>query len=401
MRCAAYSALFAMLQLNVSATTDRNLIGFWLLGLVNNFSFVVFISAAEDLLPGFAGVILLCTILPGLVTKLTLPFWLHRAPYGLRVCTVAISVSGSMITVALSRSTTAKLVCLVAYSFLGALGEMTFLALSTFYPEASIGAWSSGTGMAGIAGAGAYYLLRQTLQFNATASLLALAVVPLGLIILFFLVLDGRHKVGSAYSSVVAQNGSVEETGSEGVLSVSHTKRELFPQLLQSFIMPLSAVYFGEYTINQGVLGTLTRFGGWHNKTLNGRDKSHRLYVWFNLMYQVGVFVSRSSIEFVRINSLWSLAALQLLNLVLLSFCSIYALLPSASVASLVIFWEGLLGGACYVNAFWKIRTAIPTEHREWAMATTTVGDSIGIALAALAGIWLEQLILQEQRKLG
>eukprot|EP00171_Calliarthron_tuberculosum_P014779 IDg14779t1 len=243
-----------MLPRFVSVATDRNLVGFWLLGLVNNISFVAFLAAAEDLLTGLAGVILLCTILPGLITRLTLPFWLHHMPYDVLVCTVAASVSGSMVIVALSQSITAKLVCLIIYSFLGALGEMTFLALSTFYPESCIGAWSSGTGMAGIAGAGAYFLLRQTLHFSATTSLLALAVLPLGLIFLFFIVLDGRHKLRSSYSPIVAHDNFTETTDSDTV-SELRTRRELLPQLLGEFIMPLGVVYFGQYTINQGVLG--------------------------------------------------------------------------------------------------------------------------------------------------
>lgn len=43
------------------------------------------------------------------------------------------------------------LVSNITYCFLG-WGEATFLALSSFYEQSTITAWSSGTGFAGIAG---------------------------------------------------------------------------------------------------------------------------------------------------------------------------------------------------------------------------------------------------------
>lgn len=89
--------------------------------------------------------------------------------------------------------------------------------------------------------------------------------------------------------------------------------------------------------------------------------------------------------------------ALQMFNLFFLTFASIYAFLPSATVLSGVIFWEGLLGGGTYVNTFWKLHTKFPSEHREWAMPFVCVGDASGIALAAVVSIWLEQFILHTQ----
>lgn len=44
----------------------RNLLGFWLCGLINNFSYVLFLSAAHDIIHGHAGLVLLADILPAL-----------------------------------------------------------------------------------------------------------------------------------------------------------------------------------------------------------------------------------------------------------------------------------------------------------------------------------------------
>lgn len=60
--------------------TRRNLIAFWLLGLLNNYGYVVFLSAAEDLITGASGAILVADILPTLVIKVRV--CVARAPLG-------------------------------------------------------------------------------------------------------------------------------------------------------------------------------------------------------------------------------------------------------------------------------------------------------------------------------
>jgi battenin len=113
----------------------NNLIAFWLLGLCNNFAYVIMLSAAKDILeveehhhgddpkngtspsdqclddmsqmkcsPISTGSILLADILPTLAIKLIGPFMLQRIPYNLRHTAVVIFQSLSYIIVALSGS---------------------------------------------------------------------------------------------------------------------------------------------------------------------------------------------------------------------------------------------------------------------------------------------------------
>lgn len=51
------------------SASKRNLLGFWLLGLLNNYGYVVFLSAAEDLIAGASGAVLLADILPTMAIK--------------------------------------------------------------------------------------------------------------------------------------------------------------------------------------------------------------------------------------------------------------------------------------------------------------------------------------------
>jgi len=75
-------------------------VAFWTLGLINNFTFVLFLSAAEDILKGFAGVILLCTVVPGLISKILFSLYAEKLPYLARIVAVACSSTVCSLVVA-------------------------------------------------------------------------------------------------------------------------------------------------------------------------------------------------------------------------------------------------------------------------------------------------------------
>ena len=57
--------------------------------------------------------------------------------------------------------------------------------------------------------------------------------------------------------------------------------------------------------------------------------------------------------------------------------------------------WEwnvcaGLLGGAVYVNAFTLISRHVDPLRREFSLAAASLGDSLGIAFADIAGILIQ-----------
>uniref|UniRef100_A0A2I3HVM0 Battenin n=1 Tax=Nomascus leucogenys TaxID=61853 RepID=A0A2I3HVM0_NOMLE len=213
----------------------KNAVGFWLLGLCNNFSYVVMLSAAHDILshertsgnqshvdPGptpiphnsssrfdcnsvSTAAVLLADILPTLVIKFLAPLGLHLLPYSPRVLISGICAAGSFILVAFSHSVGTSLCGVVFASISSGLGEVTFLSLTAFYPRAVISWWSSGTGGAGLLGALSYLGLTQA-GLSPQQTLLSMLGIPA-------LLLAG----------------------------------------LLWYIVPLVVVYFAEYFINQGL----------------------------------------------------------------------------------------------------------------------------------------------------
>ena len=61
----------------------------------------------------------------------------------------------------------------------------------------------------------------------------------------------------------------------------------------------------------------------------------------------------------------------------------------------LLVLWEGLLGGAAYVNTFHNISRDedIADTAREFALGITSVADSISIAMAGFAALPLHNWI--------
>jgi battenin len=154
---------------------------------------------------------------------------------------------------------------------------------------------------------------------------------------------------------------------------------------LDRSMLPLLLVYVAEYTINQGVSPTLLF-------PLHESPFAHfrAFYPAYNAIYQVGVFISRSSTPFFRIHDLYLPTFLQILNLVLLTLHAVFNFIPSVYIIFVVIFWEGLLGGLVYVNTFAEIGDRVPKEEREFSLGATTVSDAAGICIAGFVSMVFE-----------
>ncbi|CAK7199923.1 battenin CLN3 protein [Sporothrix eucalyptigena] len=428
-------------------------IAFWLFGLINNVLYVIILSAAQDLVGTLPkGVVLLADVLPSFATKLIAPYFIHRVPYAARIPVfVALSSIGMLLvaTTPASASVTVKLTGVVLASLSSGGGELSFLGLTHYYGPLSLAAWGSGTGAAGLVGAGLYVLLTDWLGFSVRASLLSSAVLPIVMLVSFFVLLPrgpmkhtgflgalpkeqqphryspvhgqngeneeaddaesdmeddhdqfaaagGSVVAASAYASDIRGDDHDEETSLAGPYHHHHhsSSSATFQANLRRaralffpYMLPLLLVYIAEYTINQGVAPTL----------LFPLDRSpfteyRAFYPFYGFLYQLGVFISRSSTPFYRIHRLYLPSLLQVANLAVLTAQALYfeSFLPSVYIVFAIVFWEGLLGGAVYVNTFAEIMEKVPAADREFSLGATSVSDSGGICVAGLLGMIME-----------
>lgn len=395
----------------------RNLASFWIFGLCNNFAYVVMLSAAHDILEDHSadanhtnprnssdpplsntteapdnsnylicnsigtGAILLADILPTLILKLTFPFFLQKIPYSVKISLIGLFSASSFVVVAFAHKLWLSILGVVSASLGAGLGEITFLSLSTFYDKNVISSWSSGTGGAGVLGALAYAGLT-SIGLSPRNTLLVMISVPTIMVLAYVFLLVHKH---SAKRDSNENNDAdddrltlLDNTKKEDKRLTLRRKFQLIPSLFK-YMLPLSAVYFAEYFINQG-LHELLYF--------NGEFISRKAqYRWFQVDYQIGVFISRSSVNLVKIKKLWILPILQFANMILLIFQVFYRFIPNLWIILAIIFWEGLLGGAAYVNTFYRMSIELADDIKEYCMGVATVADSLGIALSGIISI--------------
>ncbi|KAK4221879.1 batten's disease protein Cln3 [Podospora fimiseda] len=405
-------------------------IAFWLFGLINNVLYVLLLSAAQDLVGSAVpkGVVLLADVLPSFVTKLVAPYFIHRVPYEIRILVFVVLSAGGMLLVALTpgnSSVALKMVGVILASFSSGGGELSFLGLTHYYGHMSLAAWGSGTGGAGLVGAGLYVAMTDWIGMSVKSSLLVSALLPGVMLLAFFVVLprgllrEGRKgdyervpemegdddaegfadvPAGAASASLLAPGPSVASTAyakDYGKVTfwgnVRRARSLFFP-----YMLPLLLVYVAEYTINQGVAPTLL-----FPLEQSPFSEFRSFYPFYGFLYQVGVFVSRSSTPWIRIHHLYLPSLLQVANLVLLTLHALLNFIPSVYLIFVIVFWEGLLGGAVYVNTFAEIMENVPAEDREFSLGATSVSDSGGICIAGFVGMVLEVYLCNWQVQQG
>lgn len=441
----------------MSLLKTRNRLGFAVLGLTNNFAYVIMLSAANDLLriaessnvpPNLPGLInpnvtqpycnahatstiLLADTLPSLSVKLLYPFLLVGVSTTYKALATALLSVAAFVITGMSSQLVTVFTGVVCASLSSGLGETTFLSSTPLYGDVSLSGWAIGTGAAGLCGAIAYALLKMVLDVKWI--MLIMLIVPVAMMTSFKFVIvpldlphcqatiashpepiednslrlnsrgesdDQARSIESGHdihheamaSRPVKRYGGIEHSGdqdnSKGSLTSDNDTFDLSAKIryiptLKKYFIPLLLVYFGEYFINQGLFEVIYI----RNIAYLNLDKDEQ-YRWFQVSYQLGVMISRSSIELFQIRNIWVMSLLQLVNaIIFLGHTSKLYQIPSFYIIIALIIYEGLLGGFTYVNAFYRIKKEIEPKRLEFAMSTVTVADTFGIVMAGLVAI--------------
>lgn len=368
------------------------------------------------------GAVLLADNLPTLVVKLTFPFFIQRIPFVFRHVSICLLQATSYFVVAFSQNVPMSLagVCFAAVG--SGVGEISYLALASHYPTLAIAAWSSGTGAAGLIGSFSYAFLTDPAIGNLQpkVALLIQLFVPVVFALTYFFILvvpEDVHRPGlhpktwivplevAAVQENKAVEWSLDEADASSTSSDTKASSLRVPQRRLSFVeklqhivpllhlmIPLALVYVGEYLINQGVT-QLIIFNCSEGFNLNINAQ----YRWYQVLYQFGVFISRSSVKLFELPtwSLFLLPVLQASNFAFFLFEAIYWFVPSIGIIFGLIIFEGLLGGAAYVNTFNKIHKMVSPDVREYSLSVASLGDSIGVNFAGFVAIPLHNFVCQ------
>ncbi|CAG9759289.1 unnamed protein product [Ceutorhynchus assimilis] len=372
----------------------RGILAYFILGLCNNYGYVVMLTAASDII-GMGegsdlvstirncaqistGTILLADILPALLVKLVLPFLPFVVHIRVAIC-VGVTTAGYLV-VGFSNSIGVSILGVVLISFCSGLGEVTYLQYSANYEKSVLSAWGSGSGGAGVIGAVSYSLLNAV---GMQRTLLIMLTIPAITSLAFWLLLPKPLPPRESTEAEAEQPADQVKLENEE-LSLRR-KIYLIPGLMK-YMIPFGLIYLFEYFINQGTFELI--------KFPDASISVESQYRWMQVMYQVGVFVSRSSVAILHIKQTWILAVLQGINVIIFTTDAIYYYIPNIYIVLALVLWEGLLGGAAYVNTYYRISNEVKNPAaRQFSMAINGFADSTGIALAGVFAIMAHNAI--------
>jgi battenin len=114
-------------------------------------------------------------------------------------------------------------------------------------------------------------------------------------------------------------------------------------------------------------------------------------YVVFSFCYQIGVFISRSSLSLIKIRRVEIMTILQLINFTFFLFNTIFLFLENFYVCFVLMAWVGLMGGSSYVNVMYNILESdkLAKSEKELAITMTGVCNDIGILFASILSLLL------------
>ncbi|CAK9008602.1 Protein BTN1 [Durusdinium trenchii] len=388
----------------------RDVIAFWILGLLNNFLYVTMNAGAENINEAGIALVYLANILPTLLVKLTGPYWFHYVSYRCRMNFIAILMVFCLCIVAWGDSTSIKLLGVAICSLASGVGEASLLAMASFYEtKPCLAAWSSGTGFAGIAGY-AWSLAFDAMNTCFQVQLMVALWIPIAWYFTFFYLLgppwidkergaeelacgESEEEVVSSSESV-SSNASSEHSASEVITGqLSAKERFCFIAGLWPYMVPLFLVYAAEYTIQAGFWAAM-------GFPVTNRSSRHAWYKWANFTYQIGVFISRSSFVLICKSRkiLWLGGILQV---IMVGFFGAAATTPFGDWWLIApALFVGFLGGGVYVGAFTLISQEQDPAFVELALSSASVADTFGIITANILGLIVQGCVFGQMKVL-
>lgn len=175
------------------------------------------------------------------------------------------------------------------------------------------------------------------------------------------------------------------------VVDLTFRERLKHTLALWPFMVPLFIVYFSEYAMQSGCWAAI-------GFPVEDKDSRAMFYEFANWTYQVGVLISRSSgtfITWIDLRELWIMPILQFFILLFFIFDAMYKFWYDWFLLVLCLI-VGLFGGACYVHGFSRLSESVDPSLREFSLSAASVGDTFGVILGDIAGIFIQKAIYQQ-----
>lgn len=122
-------------------------------------------------------------------------------------------------------------------------------------------------------------------------------------------------------------------------------------------------------------------------------------YVILNNCYQIGVFMSRSSLQFFKIRRVYILSVFQAINFVFLFLNTQYLFVYSLWVMCPLLIWVGFMGGASYVNVMHNLleHKTLKKNEKEAALALSLMFNDTGVLLSSIFALVMDNTLFKSK----
>lgn len=418
-------------------------IAMFLIGIINNAPYVIGIASAQRIVKNYnvhsyLGIVLWANTISGpfsrFINNLVISF---NIPYEINFIANLVMMLFGLFACAFSKVFWLTCIGIFFIGFSSYLGESVILCFMTYRrKQGLLKSWGSGTGMAGICGAG-YSFICDIVEISLFWSFIGVSPVVLVYAALFFEIIwkspeseyeNGKNsedekkemmetnfKSGSSDGPLnvveddtesryddndeikrpnhnneksdysVSSEGNVQERFNDSISDEKEDNSEEEEKIsfcdcsyfgnAWGLIFNCGAVYFLEYCI-QGVFADCCLPG-------EEQKKYHYMFTLLNLCYQVGVFISRSSLSCFKFRKIWILTLVQCVFFVFWCFQAFYHFTPFYGLLPIMVC-VGLFGGCSYVNAFYLMMNdpTKTTKQKEMITSWNTFFIAIFIVLS-------------------
>lgn len=358
------------------------------LGLLNNSGYVVVLSGAkdlakrfkhEDMMSIFAG----CMVIFSIGVKTFSAKYLLKVYHKFRISIALAFFLGGVACIVGAFHFESILISFFGTALLGmggAFGDSCIQGFMKAFPSETFVGYSSGTGGAGLFGS-FYYLTLKVYGFDSSRIFLYLFPAYIAYFFLFLYLFRVKVSLDESDSLIETKAETVEnkEVAINVKLSLSIVPHVL--SKIYKYSIYFGIVYFCEYSsfgfLSNAATAKLPENSPFHK---------YAAEVVF-CSYQIAVFISRSSLQFVKIKHLGLLCLIQgcffLLWIGLATFISlpIYPLIA-------IIFAVGMVAGLSYVNTIYTILndSSISKGEKEVCLNVNSMFADLGIILQSGAG---------------
>ncbi|EXF74889.1 hypothetical protein CFIO01_04217 [Colletotrichum fioriniae PJ7] len=370
----------------------RTFLAFALIGLANTILPSLIHASNYLIIPYPHHIVILIEVAPVLLTKLTLPFIIHRIPCRIRPLLIAV------VWVILKRIADdtppnvppqIRIATTVVASAASAAMEVSCLGMIGQAGLPGLAGWGFGTGAGVLENAVWLFLLTygagKLLRSATTYVYYSVAL----LVVAHVIILPQRFlKRGTKNDARGKQreDASAEEGQSflwHGGIDGSNHERSRFEtlrNLIRSEMVPLfttsAAISFSQYGLARPLDGTIF-------------DTFAHFFTTYSMALQLGVWIGRSSLRFLPAQNLkLHLTALCVWTAVAF-FNAVF--LVSTHLAFFLVFLIGLAAGSVYVNVLARlVGEGRDTVVRKVSLGFVTVGDAGGALVGGVMGALLE-----------